>query len=907
MDFGPLLLRLAAALLAARVAAEVAERLRQPAVLAEIAAGLILGPSLLGLIRGDEVIRSLGELGAVLLLFEVGLHMDLRELRRVGRSAMQVATIGVIAPMALAYPVLRAFGVSPRIAIFLAAGITATSVGITARVFSDLRALASTEARTVLGAAVADDVMGLVILAIVVGAESSGGVDAGSLVGTIGLALGFLVAATAVGVWLVPRAIAAFGRWSRTDGTTLILALVVALGLAGVAAEVKLAPVVGAFVAGLAVAPSSRRDEVQRRLQPIGQVLIPLFFLHIGIDTSARAFAQPRVLQIAAALAVVAVVGKIVAGLGVKRGTSDRLLVGIAMIPRGEVGLIFASIGLSQHVLDARSHSILVVVVMASTVVAPALIRRRIRSVRRAAWSTGAEQEPPDGWLLITPEEVDLAAEPPPELAAAIGLDASTACATRRPGRRLLTWFSEMPPGADASFDDGLRARIFRLLQEGSVRSWRFLEVTGLLARVLPEIDEAVRNRARDPFDLDPGGALRFPTLDGLHALEAGSRDPASRLWPAFPHPDLVRLAALARDAFDDEEAAAKTSTLAARLGLDELAAQFLITLVVERHLLPAASARLDWGSEDSVLELAAHLSSVDLADALYILAVAEDAMEPTDRERLDELHGLVRRVLDHPEVAELPGGDVLSKRRRDVERALFGAFPDWMVREHLEAAPARYLLAQDPEAIARHISLVQTRPTRFEARLFAEPGPERGDWTLHVAFLDRHGALAGLSGALASCNVSVKEAFVSTWKSRVAIDVLEVVAPDDVDWQAVQNAITARLEQPIQNGGIAVVEGTVAIDNLASPWHTIVEVRARDRTGLLYRVASALARSGADIHSAHVRTSEGVAIDTFAVTGPNGAKLDDAGVRALHLAFAGKTLSRWRMPLRRLTKAGRD
>src|SRR5438093_2625276 len=205
MDTSSLLLPLAVALLAARAAAELAERFRQPAVLAEIAAGLVLGPSVLGIVHGNDVIRSLGELGAVLLLFEVGLHMDLKELRRVGRAAMQVATIGVVTPMALGYPVLRAFGVSPRISIFLAAGITATSVGITARVFSDLRALASVEARTVLGAAVADDVMGLVILAIVVGAQGSHGVAAGSLVGTVALALGFLVVATAVGVWLVPR------------------------------------------------------------------------------------------------------------------------------------------------------------------------------------------------------------------------------------------------------------------------------------------------------------------------------------------------------------------------------------------------------------------------------------------------------------------------------------------------------------------------------------------------------------------------------------------------------------------------------------------------------------------------------------------------------------------------------
>ncbi|MFY9586873.1 MAG: cation:proton antiporter, partial [Actinomycetota bacterium] len=444
MDVGELLLRLAVALLAARVAAEIAERLRQPAVLFEIAAGVILGPSLLGLVHGEETIRMLGELGAVLLLFEVGLHMDLRELGRVGRSALQVAAIGVVTPMVLAYPVLRALDVSPRISIFLAAGITATSVGITARVFSDLRALASTEARTVLGAAVADDVAGLVILAIVVGAESESGVAVGSLAGTIGFALLFLVAATVIGVWLVPRVIGRLSRASRTDGTSMILALVVALALAGAASDVKLAPVVGAFVAGLAVGPSGRRDEIQRRLQPIGHMLIPLFFLYIGIDTELKSFTQGRVLLIAAALTAIAVIGKIVAGLGVKRGSADRLLVGIAMIPRGEVGLIFASIGLSQHFLDPRSHSILVVTVMASTVVSPALIRARVRHVRRAEARGAVSEEPAGGWLRLTGDGVELAAEPPVSLAPSVGLEAAVAAASRRPGARLMQWLSEL-------------------------------------------------------------------------------------------------------------------------------------------------------------------------------------------------------------------------------------------------------------------------------------------------------------------------------------------------------------------------------------------------------------------------------------------------------------------------------
>ena len=768
-----------------------------------------------------------------------------------------------------------------------------------------MAALASTEARVVLGAAVADDVAGLVILAIVVGAVSKRGVAVASLAGTIGTALGFLVAATVLGVWLVPRLIRVLGRSARIEGSVMILALVVALGLGGLASSVSLAPVVGAFVAGVAVGESMRRGEIQRRLQPIGQLLIPVFFLQIGLDTKVRSFADPRALRIAAALAAVAVVGKIVAGLGVKRGSADRLLVGIAMIPRGEVGLIFASLGLAQGVLDARAHSVLVVVVMVSTVVSPTLIRWRIKRIHRVAGTATGAQEPDGGWLVVSRDEVELAAEPPVSMAPALGLDAAVAVATRRPGPLLLKWLSEIPPGADPSWDDGLRERLFRLLREGDVRSWRLLEVTGLLGRILPDIDEAVRRRAHETLDLDPGGSLRWETLEGLSTLAADVRDPAALVLDRLARADLVRLGALARDAFGaEDDPAAKAGRLGTLIGLAETDTSFLRLLVGERGLLAAAARRIDV-SEDSVLELAAHLNDPGAADALYVLAVAEDAMEPMDRARLDEIHRLIRTVLDHPDVTGLAGGDVLEQRRLDAQRALQGALPAHAIREHLEDAPARYLLAQSPEAISRHIRMVETRPAGFEVRMHAEPAGAGGEWTVHMAFLDRRGALAAVAGALSSCRVAVNEAFVSTWRSGVAIDVFKVSAASDVDWDAVRETVTGRLARPDSNGGPPSVDGTVEIDNLASPWFTIVEVRARDRTGLLYRVASALALAGSDIHSAHVTTHDGVAVDTFSVT-HNGAKLDAAAERALRLVFAGKPPTRWRASWRKLARVGR-
>src|SRR4051795_8499122 len=196
MDVGEVLVHILVVLVAAKVAAEVSERIGVPAVVGEIVAGIIVGPSLLDLVGQDEVLRVLGQLGVILLLLEVGMEMDLRELGAVGRASLSVATLGGIAPFGIGVGAGELLGMTGNEAVFVGAALTATSVGITARVFGDLRALATIEARTVLGAAVADDVLGLVILTVVVRVVSEGSVSAWLVLETIGLAIAFLVVAT---------------------------------------------------------------------------------------------------------------------------------------------------------------------------------------------------------------------------------------------------------------------------------------------------------------------------------------------------------------------------------------------------------------------------------------------------------------------------------------------------------------------------------------------------------------------------------------------------------------------------------------------------------------------------------------------------------------------------------------
>ena len=416
MDVARVLLDILVVLVAAKIAAEGAERLGVPAVVGEIIAGVLIGPSVLGLVGGDdEVLRVLGELGVILLLLDVGLEMDIGELTAVGRAALSVATVGVVLPLVAGYGTAAALGMDSKEALFVGAALTATSVGITARVFGDLRILATPEARTVLGAAVADDVMGLVILTVVTRIAAEGSVSAATVITVILIAVGFLTVATIAGVRVAPWLFEHLSRFSRSPGTLVALALAFTLAMAELANEAKLAPIVGAFVAGLALSRGAVAPRIRRELTPVGHLLIPVFFLGIGIDADVGQLADTRVLGIAGLLMVVAVLGKIVSGVVVGRNGGDRVLIGLAMIPRGEVGLIFATLGLSQGILGDDLYASLLVVVLGSTLVTPPLLTWRSKQIQQGR--SGADEpidaEPDGGWLRVGDDGVG-----PVELAA---------------------------------------------------------------------------------------------------------------------------------------------------------------------------------------------------------------------------------------------------------------------------------------------------------------------------------------------------------------------------------------------------------------------------------------------------------------------------------------------------------
>ena len=391
-------LSLAVILVAAKLGADLATRIGQPAVLGELVVGVILGNlTLVGLsglehIKSDAAIDMLSRLGVLILLFEVGLESTVGQMLKVGLSSFVVAILGVLAPFALGWGVgawLLPHS-SGYVHAFLGATLCATSVGITARVLKDLGRSQSDEARIILGAAVIDDVLGLVILAVVAGAIAAadrGGALSYSEVGlTLGKATLFLAGSLLLGVYLSPKLFSLASKL-RARGVLLAVGLAFCFLLSWLANAIGLAPIVGAFAAGLVLEDLHYRDFVDRGehgleelIHPISAFLVPIFFVLMGMRTDLRSFAQPGVLALAAALTAAAIIGKQACSLGVMRRGVDPVTVGIGMIPRGEVGLIFANIGLAlsvggERIIDSTTFSAVVVMVIITTMVTPPALK----------------------------------------------------------------------------------------------------------------------------------------------------------------------------------------------------------------------------------------------------------------------------------------------------------------------------------------------------------------------------------------------------------------------------------------------------------------------------------------------------------------------------------------------------
>jgi Kef-type K+ transport system membrane component KefB len=374
-DFPGLLLAIGAMLAAAKLLGDLFESVGQPAVLGEMLAGVVLGPSMIGLVDPHQpVLYALSEIGVIILLFQIGLETNPKKLLEVGTAALAVALVGVAAPFALGYYASAALGLDPLVRLVMGAALTATSVGITARVLSDLGRLQDRESQVVLGAAVIDDVVGLIILAVVSAVVAGGAVTPMLVVKLSATAFGFIGVALLVGRFAVPPLFDLLDRYLKGPSLPLI-ALTVAFLVAVLAVKVGSALIIGAFTAGLLFAPTRQLHAIEKGVVQIGYFFVPLFFVTVGALVDVGDFSDPRVLLIGGVVTLCAVVGKVLAGFAPFWFDGRKLVIGVGMVPRGEVGLIFASMGLATGVFDGKLFSAAALMVMATTFLAPIALR----------------------------------------------------------------------------------------------------------------------------------------------------------------------------------------------------------------------------------------------------------------------------------------------------------------------------------------------------------------------------------------------------------------------------------------------------------------------------------------------------------------------------------------------------
>lgn len=384
------MLALFVVLLAAKLGDELFKRIGQPSVVGEILAGLIVGPAVLGLVEPDGSVEIFAELGVVFLLFWVGLETRISDLRSVGGVAARVGLLGLVVPLAGGFGLGRALGEDNVTSVFIGVALVATSVGITSAVLVELDLLRRRASRTILGAAVVDDILAMVMLAVAVGLAGDG-TDVGQILVVIGLAVGF-VAFFGLGGTAFFRRRPGVLKAPRFSESPLLPAVIVCLGLAALSAQIGLAAVIGAFLAGMMVAETKEHDPIEHEVAPLHAFLTPFFFAHIGMQVDLGVLARWGTVALLVGVTALAVATKLVgAWLGARPlGRGDALFVAAGMVPRGEVGIIVAGIGKSEGVIGEKLFAVIVGMSIATTLIVPPVLRRL------SAGLTPEQPVPPD-------------------------------------------------------------------------------------------------------------------------------------------------------------------------------------------------------------------------------------------------------------------------------------------------------------------------------------------------------------------------------------------------------------------------------------------------------------------------------------------------------------------------------
>jgi hypothetical protein len=733
----------------------------------------------------------------------------------------------------------------------------------------------------VIGAAVADDVLGLVILTVVVKVATGGSVGVGTVAGTLGIAIAFLVATGTVGLLVVPKVLDAVHRKASSGATVVVAAFVLILAFAELADLAKLAFIIGAFVAGLSIARSEHHEHIGSDLGAVGNILIPVFFVQIGANADLGAMGKPSVIGLAAVLIGVGVAGKVAAAWGAFGTRADKLLIGLGMIPRGEVGLIFASIGLANGVVDKDLYGSLLMVVLVTTVITPPLLRFRIGSTgaRRVDSIDGvASDEPEGGWLQVVDGELRLRANPTDVHTITIALQTAAMLDEAEPSDDLLDWFGQ-DRNAPLTWDPDDTNDLINLLRRSDTRAWRFLEVTGVLERALPEIAVAMTRRRADVRDLDPLGALRFQVVDVLNDLPGDG----------LVHDDDVVLAALAIDlAGDDTHEIQIAADLAHRLGRVHDADR-VADLVADSRLLRAGALTPANFGEPELLQLAAHLTTPVRARQAYTLARARGDMSRRQSDGLDQLYDLVRDTLDHPEISGPGAGNLAGSRLQAAQRLATSP----AVVERLRHASISFLLAHDPIELVRQAQLVEPLPRAGTVRVAVTPDPDPDTWKIEIACRDTWGLLARLTTVLSNAGLDVTYASIATWPDGAVLDTFTTRANRRPAARDLALAMETALRRPLPKRAHSVALD-LTFDAESMPWHTLCRVSGPDHPGALEAVAIAFAVADVIVHTARIESIDGLVNDSFTVSDRIGRKLDAAHEERVLRAIQGERARPW-------------
>ncbi len=370
------LLTLFVMMAAAKVMAEIFERLHQPAVVGEILAGVLIGQSVLAWVRPSDMTSTLAEVGVIFLLFTVGLETKPRDILHVGRTATLVAVLGVITPLGAGYLLMKAWGSTNVEALFIGTALVATSVGITARVLAGMGLLKLSTSRIILGAAVIDDILGLLILAVV-SSVTGGRVDYLEIATTAALAIGFTAFVAFVGAPVVTRLTPRIENL-RVNESLFAFALLLCLGLSVAATYIGVAAIIGAFLGGMALAEATEGNQtVHKQMNGVTEFLVPFFLVNIGMQLQVTVFRDPSTILLTILITVIAVASKLIGcGVGsISLGWRRAGQVGVGMVPRGEVGIVVAQIGLGLAVISDSLFGVVLFMAVATTLIAPPFLK----------------------------------------------------------------------------------------------------------------------------------------------------------------------------------------------------------------------------------------------------------------------------------------------------------------------------------------------------------------------------------------------------------------------------------------------------------------------------------------------------------------------------------------------------